>query len=88
MEENDQSETCQNCRFWDPQWKFRKEQKILSDGSKLNLSNPRMTENMRKNSPKGLCRRHAPHPSALTTVWMETQNADWCGDFSLHRSKT
>jgi len=33
-----------------------------------------------KASPKGLCRRYAPQASALTTVWMETNNADWCGD--------
>lgn len=39
-----------------------------------------MTGGMRKQSDKGLCRRYAPQASALTTVWMETSNADWCGD--------
>jgi hypothetical protein len=36
---------------------------------------------LRKDSDKGLCRRYAPQASALTTVWMETRSADWCGDF-------
>lgn len=78
-------EICQNCRYWDPQWKFRKE-KRQSTESTLDVSNPRLTSGLRKNSPKGLCRRHAPRPSALTTVWMETRNADWCGDFQEDRS--
>lgn len=78
-----ESEICKNCKYWDPQWKFRKEQKIDKDGSTLDFSNPRLTSNLRKKSPKGLCRRHAPNPSALTTVWMETNNADWCGEFVL-----
>ena len=45
------------------------------------LGSPRQTLGLRKESLKGLCRRYAPHASALTTVWMETKSADWCGDY-------
>ena len=75
-----EQETCQTCRFWDPVWKFKHSQKYKSASSDLNISNPRMTGGMRKQLDKGLCRRYAPQASALTTVWMETSNADWCGD--------
>ena len=77
---NDQ-EICQNCRFWDPLWKFKKEQRFHGESSQLDRSNPRITRGLRKDSNKGLCRRYAPQASALTTVWMETKNSDWCGDY-------
>ena len=73
-------ECCQNCRFWCPQWKFKKHRSYLKESS-VETSNPRKTEGLRKDSNKGLCRRYAPQASALTTVWMETTNGDWCGDY-------
>lgn len=73
-------EACGNCRFWQPTWKFKKEQSYGHDKARLDLTNPRETGGLRKHSNKGLCRRYAPQASALTTVWMETGNSDWCGD--------
>jgi len=73
---------CQNCRYWDPQWKFKKEQRYDAQPSSLEVSNPRSTSRLRKDSNKGFCRRYAPQASALTTVWMETKNSDWCGDYA------
>ncbi|MDD9878123.1 MAG: hypothetical protein OXR84_11855 [Magnetovibrio sp.] len=77
----DDQDICQNCRFWDPLWKFKKEQRFHAGQSDLERTNPRMTRGLRKDSNKGLCRRYAPQASALTTVWMETKSSDWCGDF-------
>jgi len=74
-------EFCQNCRFWDPKWKFKKEQRFEREPSATDLANPRMTTGLRKQSGKGLCRRYAPQASALTTAWTETESSDWCGDF-------
>ncbi len=79
-------ETCQTCRYWDPTWKFKKNQRYAQDSS-LEISNPRRTEGLRKQSAKGLCRRYAPQASALTTVWMETSGADWCGDYQNYKSE-
>ncbi len=73
-------EICQTCRFWEPLWKFKKEQRYESEASAVDRSNPRLTRGFRKDSNKGLCRRYAPQASALTSVWMETKNSDWCGD--------
>jgi len=81
-----EQETCQNCRFWDPVWKFKRSQKYKTESTDLEISNPRMTGSMRKQSDKGLCRRYAPQASALTTVWMETSNGDWCGDYQVSPS--
>ncbi len=74
------NECCQTCRFWCPQWRFKKQQRYGADTS-LEASNPRLTGGLRKDSNKGLCRRYAPQASALTTVWMETTSGDWCGDY-------
>lgn len=81
MADKDLVDSCQNCRFWDPSWKFKKQQKYESAAAGLDAANPRMTSALRKDSMKGLCRRYAPQASALTTVWMETKSADWCGDY-------
>lgn len=81
MTEDDVVESCQNCKFWHPSWKFKKRQRYETASSELNAANPRATGTLRKSSAKGLCRRYAPTASALTTVWMETTNADWCGDY-------
>jgi len=76
-----EQEICQTCRFWDPQWKFKKDQRYETQSTALDQSNPRVTRGLRKDSNKGLCRRYAPQASALTIGWMETRNSDWCGDF-------
>jgi len=81
MAEEDVIEACQNCRYWHPSWKFKKQQQYETQAKELDAANPRMTASLRKDSSKGLCRRYAPQASALTTVWMETKSADWCGDF-------
>ena len=81
MADGDIVDSCQNCRFWQPGWKFKKHQQYVSGASGLDAANPRMTSALRKDSAKGLCRRYAPQASALTTVWMETKSSDWCGDF-------
>lgn len=81
MTEDDVVESCQNCKFWQPSWKFKKRQRYETASAELNAANPRATGSLRKSSAKGLCRRYAPLASALTTVWMETANSDWCGDF-------
>ncbi len=74
-------EACMNCRFWNPNWKFKREQRYQQEGVALDQTNPRRTEGLRAKSSKGLCRRYAPQASALTTVWMETKPDDWCGDY-------
>lgn len=81
MSEEDVVESCQNCRYWHPSWKFKKQQRYESGAQDLDAANPRLTGGLRKESAKGLCRRYAPQASALTTVWMETKSSDWCGDF-------
>ncbi|NQU60205.1 MAG: hypothetical protein HQ512_03665 [Rhodospirillales bacterium] len=78
---DDVVDSCQNCLFWHPSWKFKKQQRYESQTAELNASNPRATGALRKNSMKGLCRRYAPSASAFTTVWMETNSSDWCGDY-------
>ena len=80
-------EACGNCRFWHPTWKFKKEQSYAQDNARLDVTNPRDTGGLRKRSNKGLCRRYAPQASALTTVWMETTNSDWCGDHERIRQE-
>lgn len=80
-------EMCGNCRFWHPTWKFRKEQSYAQGNARLDVTNPRDTGGLRKHSNKGLCRRYAPQASALTTVWMETSNSDWCGDHERIRQE-
>jgi len=77
----DEQGYCQTCRFWDPLWKFKREQRFQKADPQLDISNPRSTSGLRKDSNKGLCRRYAPQASALTSVWMETKNSDWCGDY-------
>jgi len=81
MADQDQVDSCQNCRYWHPSWKFKKQQRYESAAGGIETANPRMMSAFRKDSDKGLCRRYAPQASALTTVWMETRSADWCGDF-------
>jgi len=74
---------CQNCQYWDPKWKFKKEQRFGREPNATDIANPRMTTGLRKQSDKGLCRRYAPQASALTTNWTETESGDWCGDFQM-----
>lgn len=81
MADEDVVESCQNCRFWNPSWKFKKQQSYESSAAELDADKPRLTSGLRKGSVKGLCRRYAPKTSALTTVWMETKSSDWCGDY-------
>ncbi len=76
------AEACGSCRYWHPGWKFKSHQRYHPEENRLDLTNPRSTESMRKISEKGLCRRYAPQASALTTVWMETKSSDWCGDYT------
>ena len=83
MADSDQAESCQNCRFWYPSWKFKKQQRY--EAGAADAANPRMMSAFRKDSDKGLCRRYAPRASALTTVWMETRSFDWCGDYERVR---
>ena len=85
MADEDVIESCQNCRYWHPSWKFKKQQQYDSAADNLDAANPRRTLGLRKDSLKGLCRRYAPQASALTTVWMETKSADWCGDYERIR---
>jgi hypothetical protein len=80
MADNVEAESCQNCRFWYPSWKFKKQQRYETAAA-ADAANPRVMSAFRKDSDKGLCRRYAPTASALTTVWMETRCYDWCGDF-------
>ncbi len=80
MADEDVVESCKNCRFWNPSWKFKKQQHYDSAAAGMDAANPRMTGALRKESAKGLCRRYAPVASAFTTVWMETKGSDWCGD--------
>lgn len=81
MADEDVVDSCQNCRYWHPSWKFKQQQRYDSGAVELDSANLRATSRFRKASLKGQCRRHAPQASALTTVWMETNNTDWCGDY-------
>ena len=80
-----EEEGCVNCRFWHPNWKFKASQRYATGDNTIDASNPRDTGSLRKRSTGGLCRRYAPQASALTTVWMETKAADWCGDYEQVR---
>ncbi len=80
-DQDDIVDSCQNCVFWHPSWLFKKQQRHDTADAELDAANPRAIGALRKNSAKGLCRRYAPQASALTTVWMETKGADWCGDY-------
>ncbi len=82
MAADEDVDACQNCLYWQPGWKFKKQQRYDSADTELDAANPRVTGSLRKRSPKGFCRRYAPQSSALTTVWMETKNSDWCGDYA------
>ncbi len=82
MAEPEEAEACQNCRFWQPGWKFKKQQRFKTSAAALDAANPRNTSTLRGSSAKGLCRRYAPQASPLTSVWMETKSEDWCGDYS------
>ncbi len=73
---------CRNCRFWRPPWKrLQSPLKAVSAGAvtpdKLG------PDGFVRPQEKGLCCRYAPTASALTTVWMETNAIDWCGDYEL-----
>ena len=68
MADEEVVESCNNCRFWNPSWKYKRQQHNESGA-------------LRKESAKGLCRRYAPPSSALTTVWSATMGTDWCGDY-------
>ena len=81
MADEDVVDSCQNCRYWLPGWKFKQQQRYDSGAVELDAANPRATGRFRKTSPKGQCRRYAPRASPLTTVWMETNSTDWCGDY-------
>lgn len=86
MSDEDVVESCQNCRYWHPSWKFKKQQRYSTAGD-IGAANPRVMSAFRSNSQKGECRRHAPFASALTTVWMETRSSDWCGDYDRIKEK-
>ena len=72
-------DSCGNCRFWHPSWRFKKHGRTGAEQTPTDLAQ-RSEPLQRKQSDRGLCRRYAPVPSALTTVWMETRMWDWCGD--------
>ena len=78
MKEN---EACNNCRFWHPAWRFKKG--MLADNVRTPVEIPQ--QGIKRRAERGLCRRYAPHASALTTVWMETKSVDWCGDYDRMR---
>lgn len=85
MAEAEEAETCQNCRFWQPNWKFKKQSSLESKAASLDVAIPRNTSSLRSSTAKGLCRRYAPQTSSLTTVWMETKSEDWCGDYDFSK---
>ena len=60
MADEDVVDSCQNCRYWLPGWKFKQQQRYDSGAAELDAANPRATGRFRKSSPKGLCRRYAP----------------------------
>ena len=78
-----QREACDNCRFWSPAWRFKKNVGPPASGAEVTpLEVPRSGGFLpRKQADRGQCRRYAPRASALTTVWMETRSTDWCGDY-------
>ncbi len=69
---------CISCIYWSPSIKSGIAEVIQS---KLPGKAVLSTEG-RDRAVRGQCRRHAPTPSAITTVWMTTKPRDWCGDFS------
>ncbi len=73
-------ENCGNCRFWRPAWKLR-HKSVTESAAFLGLGDKRGLDGRIRTSERGSCSRYAPHASALTTVWMETKAADWCGDY-------
>ena len=75
-------EFCRNCRHWHPAWRFKRKSLASRDVKTPmeNLSAPG-TDPAKRQSERGQCRRYAPRASALTTVWMETNGTDWCGEF-------
>ncbi len=77
------SEDCGNCRFWQPAWKFKKKSVFDSRKTAVELPEAQPADHLRKAAERGLCRRHAPRASALTTVWMETRSMDWCGEHEI-----
>ena len=77
----DQQESCVDCRFWQPGWKFKREQKLIETQATPGQNKSNHQHANLQNADIGLCRRYAPQASPLTTKWMETHAIDWCGDF-------
>lgn len=75
------SEQCGNCRFWHPSWKFKKKSMFDTRKTAVEMPQAQVVDPVKRSSERGLCRRHAPQASALTTVWMETRTTDWCGEY-------
>ncbi len=77
----DESETCGNCRYWHPAWKFKRKSRLGNARTPIEIPDLRQARTVKRSAERGLCRRYAPQASALTTVWMETMVWDWCGDY-------
>jgi hypothetical protein len=74
-------ESCVICRFWQPSWKFKREQKLQEADAAPGRVGSRHAHANLQNADRGLCRRYAPQASPLATKWMETISSDWCGDY-------
>ncbi len=72
------SENCGNCRFWLPS--VRLKHKLIARSDAIASLRSKWKKDI-GTSDKGLCRRHAPFASALTTVWVKTRAEHWCGEY-------
>lgn len=82
-------QTCENCRFWNAAWRFKKQIGPDPHADTTPLDLPKAPAPLpRKKADRGQCRRYAPRASALTTVWMETRAWDWCGEFEPAHTET
>ena len=74
-----ETDNCGTCRYWRPAWKLKHKSSVES-AAMSGIHDKRGPDGGIRTAERGLCCRHAPRPSALTTVWMETKAGDWCGD--------
>jgi len=77
-------DNCGNCRFWRPAWKL-KHRTLGESALKQRFEDKTGEDGAIRASERGQCRRHAPRASALTTIWMETKAADWCGEYEAEK---